>query len=137
MRKLAILTILAVPVSALGAYALAGVVGLIVVTVPLAAPEKDMAPFVEWIDEQIPANQPIYALGTIDETLDGIVPFVTGRSLIAIMPAEIAERRPQYILVQDKEGGRTAPQIGPPYELLRDSSFGPGRYFAIWRREGR
>ena len=123
--------------AALGAYALAGVVGLIVVTVPLAAPEKDMAPFVEWIDEQIPANQPIYALGTIDETLDGIVPFVTGRSLIAIMPAEIAERRPQYILVQDKEGGRTAPQIGPPYELLRDSSFGPGRYFAIWRREGR
>ena len=92
--------------AALAAYSLASVVGLIVVTVPLAAPEKDMAPFVEWIDEQIPAEQPIYALGDIDETLDGIVPFVTGRSLIAIMPAEIAEQRPQYILVQDKEGGR-------------------------------
>jgi 4-amino-4-deoxy-L-arabinose transferase-like glycosyltransferase len=120
--------------AALAAYALASVAGLIVVTVPLAAPEKDMAPFVEWIDEQIPAEQPIYALGDIDETLDGIVPFVTGRSLIAIMPAEIPDARPQYVLVQDKEGGRTAPQLGPPYGLLRERSFGPGRYFAIWRR---
>lgn len=119
---------------ALGAYALASVAGLIVVTVPLAAPEKDMAPFVEWIDEQIPAGQPVYALGDVDETLDGIVPFVTGRSLIAIIPAEIADERPEYILVQDKEGGRTAPRLEPPYALVRDRSFGPGRYFAIWRR---
>lgn len=119
-----------------GAYALSGVIGLMVVTARLAEPMKDMTPFVEWFDAQIPSDAPIYAVGNIDETLEAIVPFVTGRSLIALSPEEVPEQRPEYLLVQDKEGGSTAPQFEPPYTLLRDRGFGPGRYFAIWRRNG-
>jgi 4-amino-4-deoxy-L-arabinose transferase-like glycosyltransferase len=118
----------------LGLYALSGVVGLMLVTAHLAAPLKDMTPFVQWFDAEIPANTPIYAVGNVDETLEAIVPFVTGRLLIEIMADEVPRLGPNYILVQDKEGGETAPQFGPPYEFLRDRGFGPGRYFAIWRR---
>jgi len=83
----------------------------------------------------MPDEQPIYALGKVDETLEGSMPFLTGREVIAITLEDIPAERPPYILVQDKEGGRTAPQIGAPYALLRDHSFGPGRYFAFWRRQ--
>lgn len=116
----------------LGVLALSGVVGLLVVAARLAAPEKDMRPFVEWLDTQLPSGQPVYALGTLDETLYGIVPFVTGRSVRSVTMGEIAAEHPSYVLVQDKEGGRTAPELERPYELARERSFGPGRYFAIW-----
>jgi len=119
--------------ASLATQALAGVVGLLLVTAHLAAPQKDMRPFVEWLDAQVPSGQPIYALGDLDETLFGIVPFVTGREVESVTAADIAAEQPPYVLVQDKEGGRTAPELGPPYQRLRDRSFGPGRYFAIWR----
>ena len=118
---------------ALAAQAVAAVVGLLVVTAHLAAPQKDMRPFVAWLDTQVPAGEPIYALGALDETFYGIVPFVTGRSVESVTTEELAVARPAYVLVQDKEGGATAPELPPPYALLRERSFGPGRYFAIWR----
>jgi len=121
---------------ALVAYALSSVIGLVVITAQLVAPEKDMAPFVKWFASQIPRNLPIYASGHIDETLQAIVPFVTGRRLIEIAPAEIDARQPPYLLVQNKAAGATASAPGTSYVLVGDHNFGPGRYFSVWRRGG-
>ncbi|MEZ0470783.1 ArnT family glycosyltransferase [Luteimonas salinilitoris] len=119
---------------ALGACVVAAVVGLLVVDTRLLAPVKDMTPFVARVGEQLPHGSPVYATGDIDETLDGIVPFVTGRVVVSMTASDIDKIRPRYVLVQDKKGGRTAPQPGAAYALLEDRHFGPGRYMALWRR---
>ena len=93
-----------------------------------------MSAFVDWVDEQIPADQIIYGLGDIDETFDGIVPFVTGRRVVTLSQAEAEAIGPSFLVVQDKNGGETAPDMGPRYELIADRGFGPGRYLAVWRR---
>jgi 4-amino-4-deoxy-L-arabinose transferase-like glycosyltransferase len=122
-------------VAAVGVCAVAAVYGLVVVTPRLAEPEKNMTPFVAWVGEQLPAGQPVYAFGRIDETLEGIVPFVTHRRLVTLEASTIAEAPPRFVLVQDKEGGATAPDLEKNrYALVRERSFGPGRYMALWQR---
>jgi 4-amino-4-deoxy-L-arabinose transferase-like glycosyltransferase len=116
------------------ATAVTAVVGLVVVDTRLAAPLKDMTPFVAWIDEQIPRGSSLTVTGNIDETLYGIVPFVTEDPVVFAMPSDIPALGPRYVLVQDKNGGRTAPQLPAPYELLAARHFGPGRYLALWER---
>lgn len=122
--------------AALGACSLASVVGLLVVVVHLAEPLKDMTPFVEWVDAQLPAGEAVYGLGNLDETFDAIVPFVTARRVFTITEGEIAQANPEHIVVQDKNGGETAPDLGAQYDLLGEQNFGPGRYMAIWHRRG-
>ncbi len=119
---------------ALAACAVAGVVGLLVVDTRLAEPMKNMTPFVASVTANVPAGEPIYVTGDIDETVDGIVPFVTGNRVVETMPSQIPELAPRYVLVQDKNGGRTAPKLPAPYELVVARRFGPGRYLALWRR---
>jgi 4-amino-4-deoxy-L-arabinose transferase-like glycosyltransferase len=118
----------------IGGLAVMAVVGLVVVDTRLAAPFKDMTPFVAWIEEQIPPGSMLTVTGNVDETLYGIVPFVTGDSVVAAAPAEIPALGARYVLVQDKNGGRTAPQFPAPYELLAARTFGAGRYMALWIR---
>lgn len=119
---------------AVGTAAVAAVAGLLLVDTRLAAPFKDLSPFVAWIEEQVPPGSTLYVSGDVDETLNGIVPFVTGDPVVATMPSEIPEILPEYVLVQDKNGGRTALELPPPYERVADRHFGPGRYLALWRR---
>ncbi len=119
---------------ALGACAVAAAVGLLVVDTRLAEPIKNMTPFVASVTQHIPAGEPIYVTGDIDETVNGIVPFVTGNRVVETIPSRIPELAPRYVLVQDKNGGRTAPQLPAPYELVVARHFGPGRYLALWRR---
>ena len=119
---------------ALGAVTLAGVFGLLVVVVRLMEPEISMRPFVAWIDEQIPPGQVIYAAGSIDETFEGIVPFVTGRRVVTVDADRIAQDAPAYVVVQGKQGRKVAPEPDSGYELLEERNFGPRRYLAIWRR---
>jgi 4-amino-4-deoxy-L-arabinose transferase-like glycosyltransferase len=121
-------------VAALGTCAFAGVLSWLLVAIHFAGPEKNMTEFVSWIDEQLPAGESVYGFGSLDETFDGIVPFVTGRSVVALTADDIEQLAPTHIVVQDKDGGATAPNLHPHYELLRERSFGPGRYFAIWQR---
>jgi len=120
-------------VGALGSCAVAATVGLLLVTTHLAAPEKDMSPFVAWLDARIPSAQPVYVVGDIDETVLGIVPFVTGREVLVTEPAKVAELRPDWLLVQDKNGGQTAPSFATSYRLVQARTFGTGRYFALWQ----
>ncbi len=119
---------------ALAAAALASAFGLLVVASGLGAAQKDMSPFVSWVDEQVPADAPLYVVGDVDETVLGIVPFVTGRDVTPIRTADVARLAPGWILVQDKNGGRTAPSFAPAYRRLDERNFGPGRYVALWQR---
>ena len=118
----------------LGASAVAGTFGLIVVASGLATGQKDMSPFVQWVDEKIPPGEPVYVVGDVDETVLGIVPFVTGRPVVPTDAADVPRSQPRWLLVQDKNGGRTAPTFDPPYRQLDARSFGPGRYVALWER---
>jgi 4-amino-4-deoxy-L-arabinose transferase-like glycosyltransferase len=90
---------------------------------------KDMGPFVRWVGEQLPQNQPVYAIG-VDETLRAEVPFYTGR---AVVPLSTDQPRPPWVLLQDRhEGGIST--LAPDYELLGERSFGAHRSLALWRR---
>ncbi|MFO1402876.1 MAG: phospholipid carrier-dependent glycosyltransferase [Steroidobacteraceae bacterium] len=94
---------------------------------------KDMAPFVRWMGQQLPADGTVYALN-VDETLSGIVPFETGRRLVAYDPAAGGTPPPEWLLDQEvNKGARTRPPAG--YVLVRRERFGPGRALALWRRE--
>ena len=126
----------------LGALSACGVVGLMGITAHLGAPKKNMTPIVEWIDGQIPANEPVYVVGNVDETVLGIVPFVTGRRVVELGMDQLSVVKPATVLVQDKGGGSTAPEMPGQYEFVREQLFGrrreglgDGRYFAIWRRQ--
>jgi 4-amino-4-deoxy-L-arabinose transferase-like glycosyltransferase len=117
--------------AALFAASAASVVGLMFVVPRLAETEKNMMPFLGWVDSQLPTGAPVYATG-VDETLEGIVPFVTSRPVIEVDSVALESAPPAYVLVQDGSGGSKAPDLGRRYELLGEASFGPERYMALW-----
>jgi 4-amino-4-deoxy-L-arabinose transferase-like glycosyltransferase len=119
---------------ALGALAAATVVGLLVVLVHLAAPDRNMAAFLRDFDRHMAPGEPVTFVGDVDETVHGIVPFVTGRRLVIAEPGEIETRHPECVLVQNNSAGRTAPTLPAPYELKGARTFGPERYLAFWCR---
>jgi 4-amino-4-deoxy-L-arabinose transferase-like glycosyltransferase len=119
---------------ALGACAIAVFVGAFGITARLVASQKDLSPFVAWVGTQIPLSQPIYVLGKVDETLEAIVPFVTGRAAVPVSSADIETIRPYYVLVQGEGGRGDAPALNAEYEPVRDRTFGPDRYMALWAR---
>ena len=119
----------------LATCSIAAAVGLLTVAAPLAAPRKDLSPFVAWVGAQVPSTDTLYVTGEIDETLDGIVPFVTGRHAQAIGAAEIEASRPRFVLVQGKNGASAAAALAAPYHRLASSELGTDRYLALWSRE--
>jgi 4-amino-4-deoxy-L-arabinose transferase-like glycosyltransferase len=119
----------------LATCSIASVVGLLGVAAPLAAPRKDMTPFVAWVGAQVPSAETLYVTGEIDETLDGIVPFVTGRHAVTIGAADVEASQPRFVLVQGKNGARAAAALGAPYRRLAGSEVGSDRYLALWSRD--
>jgi 4-amino-4-deoxy-L-arabinose transferase-like glycosyltransferase len=119
---------------ALGALAAATVVGLLVVVVHLAGPDRNMTAFLEDFDGRMAPGEPVTFVGDVDETINGIVPFVTGRRLVISGLADVQNRQPQCVLVQNNSAGRTAPELPPPYERQGARTFGPERYLAFWCR---
>jgi hypothetical protein len=100
--------------------------------------EKNMAPFFETLDREMPPGEPVSAIAA-DETLLAIVPFVTGRHVVAIDSAGLEAlradqaARPRYLLVQTKLKKVSPPDLGEGYELVQKRNFGPGRNLALWR----
>ena len=125
----------ATALATLATCSIASAVGLLTVAAPLAAPRKDLTPFIAWVGAQIPSTEPVYVTGEIDETLDGIVPFVTGRHAEAMDAAEIDTKRPRFVLVQGKNGAHNAESLAAPYRLLASSEVGTDRYLALWSRD--
>ena len=125
----------ATALATLATCSIASAVGLLTVAAPMAAPRKDMTPFVAWVGAQIPSTEPLYVTGEIDETLDGIVPFVTGRHAETMPAAEIETKRPRFVLVQGKNGAHNAESLAAPYRLIASSEVGTDRYLALWTRD--
>ena len=119
---------------ALGVLAVASVAGLVVLVVHLAAPERNMTAFLLDLDRRMAPGEPVLLIGHVDESVNGIVPFVTGRRVVNTTVEELPARQPLCLLVQNNEAGRTAPQLPPPYERKGARMFGPERYMAFWCR---
>lgn len=106
--------------------------------VPVAEPQKDMAPFARWIGEQVPGRDPIPALGA-DETLCGIIPFTTGRGVQALSAESWSEQAasgggPAWVLEQASQRSRDYRLSPLGYLLVRQQRFGPGRTLKLWKR---
>lgn len=108
--------------------AMAGATALVV---PRADAVKNFAPFIASIDAMLPRGEPVRAMG-VDETLLGIVSFVTGRRVI---PVEAdGSDAPAFVLVQSRDGQPEPGQLEPAYERVAAREFGPGRRLSLWRR---
>ncbi|MEO8465311.1 MAG: glycosyltransferase family 39 protein [Gammaproteobacteria bacterium] len=124
----------AASLGALGVLAVASVAGLVVLVVHLAAPERNMTAFLRDLDRSMAPGEPVSLIGDVDESINGIVPFVTGRRVVNTTVADLPIRQPECVLVQNNEAGRTAPELPPPYERKGARTFGPERYMAFWCR---
>lgn len=118
---------------ALGACAVAAVVGWLVVTTHLASPFKDLTPFVAQLRGLGAPSDPVHVVGDFDETVRGIVPFVTGRAIVPLATRDVASLLPSFVLVHVKNGDN-APTLAPRYRLIDERRFGPDRYMALWER---
>jgi len=119
---------------ALGLLAVASVAGLVVLVVHLAAPERNMTAFLRDLDRRMAPGEPVSLIGDVDESINGIVPFVTGRRVVITTVADLPLRQPLCVLVQNNQAGRTAPELPRPYERKSARTFGPERYMAFWCR---
>ena len=122
---------------ALGGSALLAATSYLALAPGVLDPQKDMAPFIETVDRQLPPGEPVHTLGA-DETMLAIVPFVTGRAVIPLSTATpglpATAEPPQWVLVQTKGKGRMAPELGAAYVLVLSHNFGSERNFSLWRR---
>lgn len=107
--------------------------GALVVAMPALEPKKDFTPFVSFVDQQVPRGQPIAAVGA-DETLNGIIPFLTSRRVIDLSRDELATTDANYIVVQsDTRKGSDLPSSAG-FEILRRTVLGNSRELTLWRR---
>jgi 4-amino-4-deoxy-L-arabinose transferase-like glycosyltransferase len=120
------------------ACAAIGILGALVVVPAALEREKDFTPLVAWVDSRLPAGVPIAALGA-DETLQGIVPFLTGRRLVSLSADDVLSTpgrtsgRPALLLVQEGKEKRVDERLPRLYEMERAADIGPQRRLSLWR----
>ena len=114
------------------------VVGGLLLAAPALERDKDYTAFLRDLDGRLPAGEPVAAVGA-DETLLGIVPFVTGRWLVDgtrdSLGLAVGDGAPEWVLLQIKGRLHGDPELAPGYRLVTARSFGSGRHFSLWRRE--
>jgi hypothetical protein len=108
-----------------------GLAGAVALVVPKVDAVKNLQPFIASIDKLVPAGAPLPAIGS-DETLLGIVPFVTGRRVLPI-EAKGADGAP-FVLVQWSDKDANPDVLSPAYERIASGAFGPSRRIALWRK---
>jgi 4-amino-4-deoxy-L-arabinose transferase-like glycosyltransferase len=108
--------------------ALAGTIALVVPTVDAI---KDLEPFIARVDVVLPRGEPVRAMGA-DETLLGIVSFVTGRRVIPIETEDLGGG--SFVLVQSAGDEPPPAALASAYERVEARGFGPTRRMALWRR---
>lgn len=109
---------------------------------PALDSEKDFAPFMRWLDTRLPRGEDVVVIGA-DETLRGIIPFVTGRKVDTLEPGDLAAntnvpgRLPRLVLLQEGDKHTLEPMLERRYSLVRARSFGPHRRLSLWHlRDG-
>ena len=113
-----------------GSMALA-LAGAIVLVVPPVDRVKDMEPFMTRIDAILPQGEAVPAMGA-DETLLGIVSFVTGRRVIPIEAKNLGDA--SFVLVQSIRSEPDPTALATAFERIEAGEFGPRRRMALWRR---
>jgi 4-amino-4-deoxy-L-arabinose transferase-like glycosyltransferase len=119
-----------------------GVASALVLLPPALEREKDFTPFLVWVDSQLPPGAPVAALGA-DETLQGIVPFLTGRRLLSLTADEAlgtpapGRARPERLLVQEGRERRPDERLARLYVLEKARDIGPQRHLSLWRLANR
>jgi hypothetical protein len=109
------------------------IIGVMALAVPRVDAVKNMEPFVRSVDALIPSGEPVTAIGA-DETLLGIVPFVTGRKVIPIEAGGVGDAA--FVLVQTSGGEDDPVAALGSYERVAWREFGPRRRMALWRKRG-
>lgn len=115
--------------------------GLLLLFAPELDREKSFLPALAQIDARLPSGAPVYAVGT-DETLRGIVPFVTGRRVIALTPEELTGpaagggEPPLWVLAQVGKRGRVPPELEQSFSPVVKADVGRDRHLSLWRRNG-
>lgn len=104
---------------------------------PILDARKDMAPFFLWVDAQVPAGESVTVVSP-DETLYGIIPFTTGRTVAGLTPDELTKRmereRAPALLVEQVDPEIPDLRLAKAgYVLLREGRFGRGRTVRLWR----
>lgn len=117
-----------------GVAALVFAVGALVVAMPALEPRKDFTPFVSFVDQQIPRGQPVATVGA-DETLNGIIPFLTGRRVIDLDRDDLAATDAKYIVVQSDTKKGSDLRSSPRFDLVHRTILGNSRELALWRRK--
>jgi 4-amino-4-deoxy-L-arabinose transferase-like glycosyltransferase len=112
------------------AIALAGAVAL---AVPRVDAVKSLEPFFATIDPLLPKGEPMRAIGA-DETLLGIVPFVTGRRVISVEAGRLDDA--PFVLVQSNGSEEDPVARDGSYDRVLERQFGPKRRMTLWRRRG-
>ena len=107
------------------------VIGLFALVIPKMDAIKDFKPFLVAVDALLPQGDPVRALGA-DETLLGIVPFVTGRSVIPIETRDLAVG--SFVLVQSVATAPNPRALEAAYDQVTARTFGPTRRMTLWRR---
>lgn len=112
---------------------------LLLLVVPFLDEKKDFAPFITEMDALLPAGAPVPTLGA-DETIRGIVPFLTGRAVNEVTRPGLGDGiveggggPPSFLLWQS----RTQPESVPGtarYELILERTIGRKRHLMLWRR---
>jgi len=120
------------------ASAVVGAGSALLLLMPAFEAQKDLGPVISWIDGRIAPGEPVYAVGS-DETLRGIVPFVTGRTVIEVEPGDLGKKAggrpdpPPFLVYQQIRTDRVPAEIGCCYARLGGSDVGPGRRISLWR----
>lgn len=116
------------------APAASAVLAMFLIAVPALAPQKDMSPFIAEIGSRIPAGSQVVVLGA-DETLCGIIPFVTGRGVAVISEAPHGSSEgPLWLVWQGQDEATRAGLESSGYVLVTKRTFGSARTVSLWRR---
>jgi 4-amino-4-deoxy-L-arabinose transferase-like glycosyltransferase len=127
-----------------GIFAMASAAVFAVASLTIVAPamehQKDMRPMARWVDTCLAPGETVYALGA-DETLLGVIPFVTGRRVVACEPdgsfgaGGAAHPWPSTLILQEKGGAEKLPPVLTGYDLVQGLESGSRRRWSIWHRK--
>ena len=128
-----------------GIFAVASAAVFAIASLAVVAPalerQKDMRPMARWGDSCLTPREPVYTLGS-DETLLGVIPFVTHRRVVACgsdgsygAPGAV-HLPPSTFLLQEKGGIGKLPPVLSGYDLVQGQESGSRRRWSIWRRKG-
>jgi 4-amino-4-deoxy-L-arabinose transferase-like glycosyltransferase len=116
------------------APAVSAVLAMFLIAVPALAPKKDMSLFISEIGSRIPAGAQVAVLGA-DETLCGIIPFVTGRGVAVISETPHGSSEgPFWLVWQGQDEATRAGLESSGYVLVTKRTFGSARTVSLWRR---